>query len=328
MASSRRTGTSEDVSTYDSGGGKDYSSLATWEQATDINCVTGTTSPVLEVYAGAHDDNDELDGATTSSTYFRIVRPADGEGHSGIPKVDGSVAAFVQSDSGNDVLRIGENYTWFQDLVVKATSNATNSEYNCITETGTGNGFCGTLCVDSTNSGTGMHHGFLVYNGCIYVNNLSINMETRGFIFIATTSAFVYNCTASENDVGFWNNTSGQELINCLSSGNSSVDIDTNFTQTTCLDGGSPSFVDTSGDDYHLASDDTAAKDNGTDLSGDSDFAFDDDIDGETRSDWDIGFDEYIVSGIPAQSVDGVLTAPTGAYSRGLKAGRSYGGTL
>jgi hypothetical protein len=51
------------------------------------------------------------------------------------------------------------------------------------------------------------------------------------------------------------------------------------------------------GADFHLASSDTNAKDQGTKLSSDSDLAFSDDIDGHSRgfgSLWDIGADEYV----------------------------------
>ena len=57
-------------------------------------------------------------------------------------------------------------------------------------------------------------------------------------------------------------------------------------------------FVDEANDDFHLAStDDTGAKDYGTDLSSDPNLSFNDDIDGDTRSGtWDIGADERIES--------------------------------
>jgi hypothetical protein len=58
------------------------------------------------------------------------------------------------------------------------------------------------------------------------------------------------------------------------------------------------SFEDAAGKDFHLASDDTNAMDQGTDLSGDSNLSFSDDVDGGTRSGtWDIGADEYAAGG-------------------------------
>jgi hypothetical protein len=60
-------------------------------------------------------------------------------------------------------------------------------------------------------------------------------------------------------------------------------------------------FVNEEGGDFHLASNDVGARNYGTNLSADANFAFSDDIDGQTRPGeniWDIGTDEY-VSGVP-----------------------------
>ncbi len=57
-------------------------------------------------------------------------------------------------------------------------------------------------------------------------------------------------------------------------------------------------FVNEGSGDYRLASSDTAAKDAGTDLSGDAQYAFSTDINGTTRSGtWDIGPHEYVSAG-------------------------------
>jgi hypothetical protein len=56
-------------------------------------------------------------------------------------------------------------------------------------------------------------------------------------------------------------------------------------------------FEDAANGDYHLDSTDTGAMGNGTDLSSDGTYAFDDDVDGDTRSDWDCGADEYVSGG-------------------------------
>ena len=53
------------------------------------------------------------------------------------------------------------------------------------------------------------------------------------------------------------------------------------------------SFADVANSDFHLASYDTVAKGNGVDLSSDSYLPFSTDIDGDTRTRWDIGADEF-----------------------------------
>ena len=65
------------------------------------------------------------------------------------------------------------------------------------------------------------------------------------------------------------------------------------WSQTTNATSG----VTFAADGYHLDSTDTVAINNGTDLSADDVFAFDDDIDRGIRSDWDIGCDEWFGSG-------------------------------
>ena len=59
-----------------------------------------------------------------------------------------------------------------------------------------------------------------------------------------------------------------------------------------------PAFVNKAGDDYHLSAADPCARDFGADLSADSNLAFVDDIDDETRpTNWDIGADENGAAG-------------------------------
>lgn len=332
MATSRIVPTNDNVSTYDSGGGKDYTALATWEAATDINLVTATQSESLEVYAGAHDDEDTLDGATTSSSYWRCVRGASTDRHAGIPKIDGTVAAFVYDASVD--MQVGEDYSGFQDLVIKHTANTTSYRYVLmgVNNTTDYSEFIGILAVDSLNSGTGGISGLLVYqhdSACI--NCLVHNIETHGFYcFVYNTSGsdqvFIYNCTADSNGgTGFYQHWNGDVLCkNCVAT-NNSTDFDADVTQTTCST--SATYVASGSDDFHLDSSDTNCKDQGTDLSADSDFAFDDDIDFTTRSGtWDIGFDEYVVTDIIGSGA-GTLT-PAGASSRDLRANRSYGGVL
>ncbi|KKQ39021.1 MAG: hypothetical protein US57_C0023G0007, partial [Candidatus Moranbacteria bacterium GW2011_GWC2_37_73] len=57
------------------------------------------------------------------------------------------------------------------------------------------------------------------------------------------------------------------------------------------------SFVDVANKDFHLSPSDTSAKNSGSDLSADANFAFNTDIDNQTRPSssstiWDIGADE------------------------------------
>jgi hypothetical protein len=58
-------------------------------------------------------------------------------------------------------------------------------------------------------------------------------------------------------------------------------------------------FENEGADDFHLGSGDSEARGNGTDLStdGDGQLNISDDIDGDARSAWDIGADEFVAAG-------------------------------
>lgn len=107
------------------------------------------------------------------------------------------------------------------------------------------------------------------------------------------------NCTTENCYYGFYRSSGTFNATNC----GAAVPADgTGFsgtiTQTTCS-ATTPTFVNQAGDDFHLAGEDAAWRDGGTDLSG----TFTDDIDGQTRvGTWDIGADEYL-STIPAGSI-------------------------
>lgn len=315
MASSRQSATNENVSTYDSAGGKDYSALSTWENATDINLVSATQSEVLEVYKGQHDDYDSFDGATTNSSYFRIVRAASGEGHSGIPKTDGTVAAFLNT-TDIPCLVIREHYSQLQDLVVRTLANSSNNRNTVSTQSNADfTKAIGLLVIDSFNSGSGKYLGLYIYinsANCVFANCLAAGCEWDGFQ-CQGSSMYCYNCSSIDNgEYGFQELGGFMECKNCLADNNTTEDYESGMiTMTTCgssdgtgsasLQNLSFSYVASGSDDWHLASGSDGIGD-GTDLSADATFAFDDDINdgvmgagkaGETRSSWDLGFDEY-----------------------------------
>ncbi len=296
MASSRKTGTNEQVTTYDSaGGGEDYTSLSTWEAATDTDHVTDTESDVLECTAGTHSDRTVLNGSTNNASYFRIIRPASGQGHSGIPLTDGSVVYFTTTDN----FSITENWSQLQDLVSKFTLNTGGNAGGHILNADEC-ALVGILSIDGANTGAGVIrilYGTAASPYDVYIINcLAHNNEEAGIALVACT-CYVYNCTSEGNKFGLFEITGTGVAKNNIATNNSTTNILGTWTETTNTTG-SPTFVDSGNDDFHLDSSDTVAKGNGTDLSADGNYAFDDDIDFETMSDWPIGFDEPVaVSG-------------------------------
>lgn len=318
MASSRRTATNENISTYDSAGGKDYSNLLLWEADTDIDLVSATQSEVVECYKGAHSNPMSFAGATTNSSYFRILRPASGEGHSGIPKSDGSCVEF---HSTGNVFIIFEQYSMVQDVVLKSTSSASGNRH-CLALNMPNTYAIGVLAYDSSNSGSGKMLGISSIPGAAanayIINCLAHNIGDYGIWCDNNGVTYLYNTTSVLNGVYGVRVESGStcNAKNVASSGNSTNDYSNAGTlnQTTnTSEGASPTYVASGSDNFHLADGDTVCRGNGTDLSADGNFAFDDDIDGETRSFWDIGFDEnltpsgvYLITYIGTVDIDTV----------------------
>lgn len=302
MATSRRTGTNEQISTYGTAG-RDYTSLDTWEAATDIDLVTATQSEVLECYddAAEFDDNVGMAGATTNASYFRIIRPAGTigdagwQGHDGTPNNGFKIHNTAGSQQAID---INEAYSSAQDIIIQQT-NPDSSTTPGLNADGGFNLLVGMILVDIT-SGDGTARGVVLQGEAIAVNCISIRVDTRGFLADndASDESYYLNCTAIDCDVGF-EIFSGALVywINCLADGSISIDFGTTATVSqnnassdgTATGTGSRTnqtftFVNAGNDDYHLASNDAGARTFGQDLSAYGVFAFDDDIDGQLRS--------------------------------------------
>ncbi len=308
MASSRRLPTTPNTSTYDSGGGKDYATLQGWEEATDIDMVTANAGEILEVFKGTHDDNDILDstGGFTDSTYFRVIKPASGESHldvsPGVPAVDGSMAAFVYTGGAN-MLQIAEANSQIHDIVGKITSNNAIVQ-KVFSPRGANSATVGCFAIDGTNVGVGSVSGWELRGGSFAINCSAINNDGSGFLERTGTSR-AYNCIAVGNAVDNFSEAGTFILKNCLADNPGGSDYANAPALTTCgssdgtgsagLQNQTYTFVNAAGDDFHY----TAGSDgigDGTDLSGDGTYAFDDDIDEDTRSSWDIGFDEFVAA--------------------------------
>ena len=128
MASSRRVGSNENITTYGDGT-RDETDMDVWEAATDIDLVAAAKSEVLECYDDAANFNDDcaLVGATTSSLYARFIRPASGEGHDGTPN---NGVYFKYLGTRGATININEPYSSAQDLIlehVRSLASTSNS---------------------------------------------------------------------------------------------------------------------------------------------------------------------------------------------------------
>lgn len=316
MASARRVGTNESISTYGGAGmGRDYTLLSTWEAATDTDLVTGEVSPVLHCYDDeVFDDNIVLSGATTSNIYFRIIRPAPGNFH------DGTKNKGVRFSNTSQPIAfiLGESNSQIQDLVITSNldgagasvaggawlggSGSLGAFVGCIIHscenTGAGGDFC--IFANSTPSTSGFVIDCLIADA---VNNDGIFINDGGFTLIVYNTTFVGNAR-----YGLAQNSGTILAKNCLSSGNVTADFQGSFSGSSVNNASSDAtapgtssrtmqtftFIDAGSDDYHLAPSDTGALGFGVDLSSDGNYAFNDDIDRETIITWSIGFNSVI----------------------------------
>jgi len=347
MGSARKVGTNESIHTYGNGT-RNYTALQTWEDAHTINCVTGTTSPVLECYDDAASFNDYVVilGATTDATYFRIIRPAAGQGHDGTP--NNGVTFICTTDT--NIFTLQEIYSQIQDIIAKVSIASGTAIRYAFTQSGSCNSSAvvGCIAYDCLIGSTGTGQGFVIAptasNVGFAIDCLAHNCEGDGFrtsSFTTNSGGRFYNCTSTNNGTyGFrmlGNQATGVHIwTNCLASDNTTADFSDGTTgsptrtvtycaskDTTADDWGGAgnhishtfTFVNSGGDDFHLASNDAGAIDLGTDLSADAIYPFNDDIDKCVRSgSWDIGFDEYVAYSINAAlgsyDVSGISAGP------------------
>lgn len=342
MASSRLTGTNENVST---GGdvSRDYNltagEMTTWEGDTDRELASENVSEVLEIYDDAEFDfNDiQLNGAISDASYFRIIRPTSGAEHKGIMD-DGII--IKPTAMTTYLFYINESHTSVQDITVKTGSLPTGATcYALYLSPFDDTSFAGCIVDgEEQESVTGTRVGFYLKGSTaaappVAINCLAINLSSTGICagFRSSSSAAnneheIISSGAHNCDVGLERASAiTQRIINCDFSGNTD-DVNGDFSGSNWTTNnpatyngvaGSPTFVASGSDNYHLADADTVLRGNGTDMSGDGVFAFDDDVDFDTRLPWDIGFDENLtVAGGVGKLVNG------GLVNAGLVGGR------
>ena len=280
---------------------------------------------VLECYSGTYDDYCTFLDGTTTTDFFPLVCPAAGNGHDGTP---GSGVIFSRTASLATFAFTRAN-VYLEDIVVKGVASTISAITSMIAIGPAGGGahIVGCIVCDGVvNNASYDLRGINVANtsGNVYivntlVHNIVNTNAAKSGIGIRTDATavadttFVYNTTVTGCEYGFFSN---KRIIakNCAPTGNT-VDWGnpgaTYYTITTSTgEGASPTYVNSAGDDFHLDPTDIVCIDQGTNLSSDPNFPFDDDIDGDARSaPWDIGFDgEY---DLPTTTTTSTTAAPT-----------------
>jgi hypothetical protein len=309
MASSRQTGTNENVQTYGNGT-RDFTSLSTWEAEVDVDTTAaGTaTTEILDCHAdsSSYTDNIYFQGGTHDSTYPVVMRAASGDEN----KLTQASGFLLTRTDSTDAVRIWDDSVYVYDIGVDGSFTGDGGGATIEANSATDNvRLVGVYLYDLTSTGTGSPYGFdMISTTDAVLCNCAVSVaESAGVRCASTTSIYVYNCTVADvTGNGYQVNTS-TTLKNCLAdnsggsdfTGGAHTDSDYNASSDTTAPGTnsqtSQTFTFVGASDYHLSGSDTGATDLGTDLDGDSNFSFDDDVDLETRSGtWDIGADEVV----------------------------------
>jgi chitodextrinase len=311
-----------------------YTSLASWESAEQRDLVASDEIAVARIegtWTNPDTTSLTIDGWTTGpDNYIRIYTAGDARHNS---KWDASAYRLSSSNPSAYILLIKEEYVRIDGLqiyqqsgeasgcillstsggeiqvsnnIIRGTPGTTVGRYMLSLDRSGPNGTVkvwNNIFYDGRN---GIYHNYGdAGNTYIIYNNTLVDVENKGIYVtdsVGDVALYLKNNIVQGTDTNY-NFTS---FTNFTHSNNLSEDA---TSPDTSYQSKAVTFADEANDDFHLASGDTEAKDNGTDLSADAQLSFSDDIDGETRGGtWDIGADE---SG-------GASTPPTYQCSDGL----------
>jgi hypothetical protein len=170
----------------------------------------------------------------------------------------------------------------------------------------------------STSSAVGIE----TYGGTNYVYNNTVYDAYLSYVRGGTSTSTYINNIAQDDNIGY-GTQSGSPILSASSTDNISDHADAPGSNPR--DSTTVSFVSTSTQDFHLSAADAAARGNGANLTSDPNYAFSDDIDGQTRPSsgaWDIGAAEYlaadttppVITSFTMPSISASLTVPVNSF--------------
>lgn len=310
--------------------GGDYTDLQSWQAGEQIfNWPTLGQNPVAEVYNDwptGLPTNIYLDGWYSDANHPPVIRAAAGERHTGKRLSAGNytgaaLAGTVYEDAIFDVNDPNFQISGLILDVIPARGGGIRSRYgssmhaqNCYFEG---------LIINNCSKLHGIE--LTGENDNVRVSNVLVTngaADSYGIMVGLRANAWVYSCSIVDCGTGVYIDSShaaadivlknilchgnGTDFVRANSLGTLSVSNCASSDGTASTWGGTGNranqtftFEDEGNDDFHLSSSDAGAKGYGADLSGDANYPFNDDIDGDTRSaPWDIGADQ--VAGGPA----------------------------
>ena len=285
---------------------RNHSTITAWEADTDDNCTAGwgegdyaaACSPVGDCYDDADfSETVTLTGATTEITHFRTLTAHAGNRHDG---TDGDGVRLA------GVIAFGnyEDYGVVEWLIQYDTTTTANI---AISYSHAGTSVMVRNCVIAASSGYLVSTSDGGLSRTIYLRNcmfLQTSAAYNAFYIDSTDTVYAQNCTLyAPSRAGFRycactnciSITGLSAFDNCTGSNNISGDATDAGVDTINNVAAADIFTNTGSgtEDLHLKSGTTDAAGAGSDLSA----SFTDDIDDDTRSDWDIGADEYVAAG-------------------------------
>jgi hypothetical protein len=233
------------------------------------------------------------DVLTISANYIRLIGLQTHITATDSASGDDSIGIVTIAAGGSDI-RI-------QECIVRSAAGATNNE----------------TCIDINDADATVN-----IRNCIIYGGGAAGSSGAGIKINAATAVTIQNCTVIHGDSGI-NRTAGTVTVDntyvavlsgstcyngtmtCTTCAHSSASVVTGSTASIANSTANFVNVTPGSEDYHLVTGASATlKTGGTDLSG----TFTTDIDGETRSDWAIGADEYSA---PAGASSYTFTGPT-----------------
>jgi hypothetical protein len=291
--------------------GAHYTSLASAESGEAHDLPANNKVCVLEIqgdWSGGPDTTAVIvDGWTTDATRYIEVRAVGTARHAG--KWD---ATKYRINVGDDYfsLRVREAYTRVDGIQIEVAPPTINYTQGATVETGGGNSRFLACVFRSPNAAgyMGVRNDSLA--PCLVINCVASGfrhrLDTNGRGFYGSFLSAI-NCTT--HDCGTGVDVDQSDIKNCIAQacGNGFATWGTASASNNCSDiasdapgtnprTGTVSFLDAANGDFRLSPSDTVAKDYGADLSSDLTYAFNTDIEGNTRSGaWDIGASEVQV---------------------------------
>lgn len=325
------------IKTVKSSGG-DYSSLSAWEAGQQKSISAGDTEQA-ECYSFVDTTYVIIDGWTTVATgYIRVYTPT-AERHNGT--AGAGYRLNVATDFRNCIVCY-EEFARFEGLSFSqgVSVGSPTCFYNFPGSATSDVRLEQSIVTNCTSTYWAIYNG----SGVLKVGNCAILHSAGGGIQTvwdnAAPTTHIHNCSLGNvAGVGISRSSGTVNAKNCYVSSAGSEYSGT-VTRTTCAHASATVFsgstasiafdtgnfvnVTSGSSDLHLASGASSTlKTGGTDLSADANYPFSTDIDGDTRSDWGIGADEYVAAG-------GATTRgmPFGARGTAFNGGRALRGLL